>query len=70
MGKQKAQQNVYNQQAAAYEATQPPPATPAAPAEPAPTDPTTTELIRLATLHESGALNDEEFAAAKAKVLM
>lgn len=30
---------------------------------------TTTELERLATLHTSGALTDEEFAAAKAKVL-
>jgi hypothetical protein len=40
---------------------------PAAPA-PAPAD-TTAELERLAKLHESGALNDEEFAAAKSKLL-
>lgn len=40
----------------------------AAPAAPAPAD-STAELERLAKLHESGALNDEEFAAAKSKLL-
>jgi hypothetical protein len=75
-GQRRTQQNQYNDQAqAAYAQTQaappqaaPPPA-PAAPAPaPAPTD-STAELERLAKLHESGALNDEEFAAAKAKLL-
>jgi hypothetical protein len=35
---------------------------------PAPADPVD-ELKRLAELHASGALTDEEFAAAKAKIL-
>jgi hypothetical protein len=30
---------------------------------------TTAELERLASLHQSGALTDDEFAAAKAKLL-
>ncbi len=41
---------------------------PAAPAPAAGGD-STAELERLAQLHQSGALSDEEFAAAKAKVL-
>jgi hypothetical protein len=73
-GQRRTQQNQYNDQAqAAYAQTQaappqaaPPPA-PAAPA-PAPAD-STAELERLAKLHESGALTDEEFAAAKSKLL-
>ena len=40
----------------------------AAPAAPA-VDPTTAELQNLANLHAQGVLTDEEFAAAKAKVL-
>lgn len=36
---------------------------------PAPEDPTTEKISELAQLHASGALTDEEFAAAKAKVL-
>ena len=50
-GQRRAEQDVYNEQAAS-----------------APTD-TIAELERLARLHESGALTDEEFAAAKAKLL-
>jgi len=42
-----------------------PPPPPAAPAE----DDSTTELQNLAQLHTQGVLTDEEFAAAKAKVL-
>ena len=39
-------------------------------AAPAPAaDPQTAELERLAGLHQSGVLTDEEFTAAKAKVL-
>jgi hypothetical protein len=71
-GQRRTQQNQYNDQAqAAYAQTQaaPPQAAPApaAPA-PAPAD-STAELERLAKLHESGALTDEEFAAAKSKLL-
>jgi hypothetical protein len=51
---------------AAYDAPPPPPAPPA----PAPSSPdTTSELERLASLHDSGALSDEEFASAKQNVL-
>ncbi len=59
-------QDGYNGQAqAAYDATQQ--QAPAA-APPASTD-STSELERLASLHCSGALTDEEFTAAKAKLL-
>jgi hypothetical protein len=44
---------------------EPAPAPPAA----APAPDATAELERLAQLHQSGALTDDEFAAAKAKVL-
>jgi hypothetical protein len=72
-GKKHAEQDQYNEQAQeAYAATQAPPPAPApapaaAPAAPA-ADPTA-ELERLAQLHQSGVLTDDEFAAAKAKVL-
>jgi uncharacterized membrane protein YebE (DUF533 family) len=69
-GQRRTQQNQYNEQAqAAYAQTQaaPPPAAPG-PAPAAPAD-STAELERLAKLHESGALNDEEFAAAKSRIL-
>jgi len=65
-GQRRTQQNQYNDQAAPTQAA-PPPAAPA-PAAPAPAD-STAELERLAKLHESGALTDEEFAAAKSKLL-
>jgi len=48
-------------------AYQPPPPAPE-PAE-APTDPTVEKISQLAQLHASGALTDEEFAAAKAQAL-
>ena len=62
------QEQKYAQQAdaQAYEQAQ------AAQAQAAPAaaeDPTMAELQRLATLHSSGVLTDEEFTAAKAKVL-
>jgi len=68
-GKRHEEQAEVNDQAqAAYAATEAPPApAPAAPAAPA--GDTTAELERLAQLHQSGALTDEEFAAAKAKLL-
>ena len=65
-GQRRAEQDAYNQQAEAYEATQaPPPPPPAA----APAPDTIAELERLSRLHESGALTDEEFTAAKARAL-
>lgn len=60
-GQRRTEQDQYNDQAQAA------PAAPA-PAPAAPTD-STAELERLAKLHESGALNDQEFAAAKSKLL-
>jgi membrane protease subunit (stomatin/prohibitin family) len=56
-----------NQQNQPTDQAQAPQAAPAA-AAPAPAD-STAELERLAKLHESGALTDEEFAAAKSKLL-
>jgi hypothetical protein len=73
-GQRRAEQEAYNEQAApAYQATQapPPPPEPAyapAPAAAPPSD-SIAELERLARLHESGALTDQEFAAAKARAL-
>jgi hypothetical protein len=58
-GQRRTQQTQFNDQA--------PTAAPA-PAPAAPTD-STAELERLAKLHESGALSDEEFTAAKSKLL-
>ena len=89
-GKRRAEQDAYNDQAAAaYDATQAPPpqyaASPYPPPQyqpqyqpdyqsaPTPAPPAastnTAELEQLAALHSSGALTDEEFAAAKARVL-
>ena len=51
----------YQQQAAAP----PPPPAPAAPAE----DPMIAQLKQLAELHSQGILSDDEFAAAKAKLI-
>ena len=71
------QQNKYSSQDAAYNQQQaaameqgvaqtaPMPAAPAAPVE----QDMTAKLKNLADLHASGALTDEEFAAAKAKIL-
>jgi hypothetical protein len=64
VGKERAEQDHVNDDAeAAYAATQGPPSAVA------PATGTTAELERLASLHQSGALSDDEFAAAKAKVL-
>ena len=54
-----------NQAAAAA----PPPPPPPAPVAAAPVDPTVEKINQLAQLHASGALTDEEFAAAKAQAL-
>jgi len=59
----------------AAEAAAPPPPPPSYPAAPPPApaaaqaDPTVEKISQLAQLHASGALTDEEFAAAKAQAL-
>jgi Short C-terminal domain len=57
------------QNQAAEAAPPPPPPPPPAPVAPAPGDPTVEKISQLAQLHASGALTDEEFAAAKAQAL-
>jgi hypothetical protein len=47
----------------------PPPPPQAPPPAAAPATDTIAELERLSRLHESGALNDQEFTAAKARAL-
>ena len=61
----------YQQGAADAQAQQvaPPPVQYAAPVEQAPAADLTAQIQQLAQLHDSGALSDEEFAAAKAKLL-
>ena len=51
------------------EAATPPPPGQAPPPPAPPEDPTAEKINELAQLHASGALTDEEFAAAKAKAL-
>jgi hypothetical protein len=54
----------------AAQASPPQPAPPSpVPAAPAPVDPVVEKINQLAQLHASGALTDEEFAAAKSKAL-
>ncbi len=71
-GKRRAEQDEDDQQAAdAYAPSQEQPAPPqqyVAP-PPASTGGEVDELSRLAQMHDSGALNDDEFAAAKAQLL-
>lgn len=62
MGKAEAQQAEAQQ---AQQAQQAPPEPPAAPAG----EDLTSQLMKLADLHTAGVLSDEEFAAAKAKLL-
>lgn len=83
-GRNRAEQGAVNEQAtAAYEATEGAPQPPAsygpppqyAPPAPspapatAPTSDNVAELEKLAQMHSSGALSDQEFSAAKAKLL-
>jgi hypothetical protein len=66
MGKSRGQNQVYEDQAQqGYD--EPPPAPP--PPAPSAAASQTEELQRLADLHSQGVLTDEEFAAAKAKLL-
>jgi hypothetical protein len=62
---QAEQQALYQQGVADAQAA----AAPVAAAPAAPEDPTMAQLQQLATLHTQGILSDEEFAAAKAKLL-
>lgn len=71
MGAKAGTNRAMQQQAGGEPAPAPAPAPAAAPA-PAPaegTSDTIAQLQQLASLHDSGALSDEEFAAAKAKIL-
>jgi hypothetical protein len=70
MGKRNARVQE-EQQAQAYEQGRQEAAPPPAPPPPAaaPADPTVEKINQLAQLHASGALTDEEFAAAKAQAL-
>jgi hypothetical protein len=72
MGKKGEQQAQVNEQAQeAYAATQPAPPPPA-PAYAPPTPPAasgTADLEQLVAFHNQGVLSDEEFTAAKAKLL-
>ena len=61
------QQQAYEQGVAAAQQQAPPAAAAAAPAAPAGID--MEQLKQLGELHAAGVLNDEEFAAAKAKLL-
>jgi hypothetical protein len=70
-GKRRAQQDEYNEEASAAYAdaqSQLPPPQYVAPA-PASTGDEVDELSRLAQMHDSGALSDDKFAAAKAQLL-
>jgi hypothetical protein len=70
MGKKNAQQAEVNDQAQqAYAATQPPPAPAYAPPTPPAASGTTADLDQLVQFHNQGVLSDEEFTAAKAKLL-
>ena len=64
------QASKYDQQAQEQQAQAEPAAPEAAPAAPAqPEDDDMAKLRQLAQLHSQGVLSDEEFAAAKAKIL-
>jgi len=62
---QQDQAEAYQQQQAAQQYAPPPPPAQAQPAE----EDATAQLQNLAQLHSQGVLTDEEFAAAKAKIL-
>ena len=67
---QMMQQQIDEAAAAAVAAQQPAAPPPVAAAAPAPAeDPTITKLKELAGLHDAGILSDEEFSAAKARIL-
>lgn len=66
---EQAEAQAYEQQQyAAAQPPAPPPVAPAAPAAPAQSD-LTGQLAKLGELHSQGVLSDEEFAAAKQRLL-
>src|SRR5262245_38573879 len=65
-GRRSGEADTYGGEPAYDEAPPPPPAPP--PAAPADVD-ATSEIEKLASLHDAGSLSDEEFAAAKQKIL-
>ena len=67
-GKRRAEQDQDDQEAVTTSETEAPPPQYVAPA-PASTGGEVDELSRLAQMHESGALTDDEFVAAKAQLL-
>ena len=67
---QQQQQTQQQAQAQAYQQGQQAPAQQAPPSAPAPTKDVTAELQKLADLHKSGVLTDQEFADAKKKLLV
>jgi hypothetical protein len=67
-GQRRAEQDAYNEQAAAAHAATPVPQPPAPAASPPHPD-MMAELERLSRLHEAGALTDQEFTAAKGRAL-
>jgi hypothetical protein len=67
--RQSYEDDAYYQQQQQQAYAQPAPAPAPAPAAAAPADTLTAELQRLGDLHNQGILSDEEFAAAKAKLL-
>lgn len=70
VGRRRAEQDQYNEQAAeAYATTQAPPPPQYVAPPPASTGGEIDELGRLVQMHDSGALTDDEFAAAKAQLL-
>jgi len=68
LAQQQAQQQAQLDAMQQQQAAPPPPPAPA-PAAPAPGTDLTAQLQQLAQLHTAGVLSDEEFAAAKAKLL-
>ena len=69
MGSKAGTNRAMQQQATQEQAAAPPPPAPAPAAPAAGANDRIAQLQQLASLHESGALTDEEFAAAKAQVL-
>ena len=63
------QANKYADQDAQYVQQQTAAATQGAYSAPPPVEDASTQIQKLAQLHDSGALSDEEFTAAKAKIL-
>jgi hypothetical protein len=69
-GQRRARQDEYDEQASgAYAAAQAPPPPQYVAPPPASTGGEVDELSRLAQMHDSGALTDDEFAAAKTQLL-